>query len=733
MASRRSSAVLSGHGHGHSAAAMHPHASYPHLPTTSPLPIAVSSPHIALSHSHQGSPSLHSRPVRPIKRSSLSSSRSTSRPHPSSPLQPHPHTQSSFSSSHSHPTIPSISLPPPHPSPSPSPSPQTAPHAASYIANLQQQIYFLELELNLLKQSPSTLSSSSDPDAPLDSLVSSLREKYIVQSAKHGKDVDDLRAANTHLTEQLRLLMLEKERITLDLSSTSAKLADTKQRERDKRADAMLLDRRLRDAEAAYQSKLDAASAATKALEEQLRTLCVAQQAAAVEHTHALAEREEREKALHSRVSALTESLHALQVKELELEHQAKALPYHSLREEIDRLKTADRERERLVKDLSMRVEERDERIRLVERQREAVLEENAALLHRVHVWEEELRERDVSDGLHQQGKVRWSEELVKGQHEHGLMKEEAAVLADRVARLKAQLKAEREEKLTAQHTLREWEASIASQQQQHSALTAQHSAAQHSHAQLLVTCQLLKDDADALTTQCDGLTARLSAAEAERDGMRVRLERLEKEAEVVSAVAGLNVEELRGAMGGWERMAEVMNAVVGKMDRREGEKEKEGMGVWRVEEKNAGELHSARSGVSDIYATAGKARREEKEEEEEEGEGSSEEEREREEEEDGEEESEGESIDSSRPSTASSAARPGSARSLSSDVSSSSYSTTSSRASDAVQRGKDKRRIQQRSTAKEQPLSRADRKTDASTGSRGSRRPASAVVGRRR
>ena len=574
----------------------------------------------------------------------------------------------------------------------------------------------MELELNLLKSSPSTLSSSSptstDPDAPLDSLVSSLRSKYITQADTHQRQLTELRDRDRQLTDQLRLALLEKERAALDMARITGELDEVRAKERERRGEALWLQRRVEEVEAESKAKLGAAEARNAALSDEVRALCVGHQSHLDIHSSSLREAEEREAALQLRVKQLQGRVEALEVRELELSHEIKALPYHEMREEVERLKSVEREVRGRVRELEMAVEERDERVRVVERQRAGVVDENAGLLHRLHVWEEEVRARDTELGLHAQGRAKWSEELVRGRGEAKERGEEVEVLRDRLARAKAQAKAEQEQRLTLAHTLKEWEASIATLHGQHAALTSTHAGVVAAHRTVVVECELLQGEVGGLRGEVGRLEGRLKEVEEERRALQVRLQRMEGEAEVVQAVAGLNVEEMRGVMGGWERMAEAWKGVVGKLDKREGDREREGVG-----EVNAAGLDSARSAISEVYPSPrargrGKGGREHREEKMQaevaggqvRGGGSSVRSRSASSSSSSSGSSEGSEGGSesgsesewgeSRPSSAGGGGvRPGSARSSASDVSASSYSTTSTAASQARYRDKERER----------------------------------------
>lgn len=110
-----------------------------------------------------------------------------------------------------------------------------------YIVNLQQQVYFLELELNLMKKagggggstnptglrgsgapsdggggsggagsgSGSGFTDANVPDAPLDDVMLSLREKYVQMESEYKKEQEELRAESADLRSRARMRELE--------------------------------------------------------------------------------------------------------------------------------------------------------------------------------------------------------------------------------------------------------------------------------------------------------------------------------------------------------------------------------------------------------------------------------------------------------------------------------------------------------------------------------------------
>ena len=531
---------------------------------------------------------------------------------PHQPVAPMPHAYNSSHLPHAHPAGPQHtqaypSPPYPHPTahnqqpqgaqPSHAAPPNNSTANPAYVTNLQQQIYFLELELQLLKQTNPTLGGgSADPDAPLDSLVSSLREKYIQQTAQHDTT---LAAAQDRLeasTQQLQLSEKEKERLALELDALKERTKEWKETARQKRADAMLWEKRATDGEAEATERHAVLAQRIEKLEVQVRQQCVERAMCEDKWQEGSKEGEVALAALKDEVAQLRALHHTLQQREVELQHQLDAQPHHALREELERIKAQQREREKHWREMQLRLEERDEQVAVLERQRDALSEEGYELRRKLEAEEAERRRRENEEALHAGGRQKWSEELVKSRHSHAAVADEVAACKDRIERLKARLREEKEEKLGLLHTVREWEQRIAQQQAEHEqrAHTAQQQRQQLD--QLSVDFQVLRDEHAATQQRLSTVEADKSTAERALDEREVELARLRKQSELLRLMEGVNVHEMTAAASSHQRMADVIGRLVGQMASREADEDRREAGRWRVQEMNAGGLESARS-----------------------------------------------------------------------------------------------------------------------------------------
>ena len=516
---------------------------------------------------------------------------------------PHP---AAHQSGHS-PTHPYHSPPPlvhsqqPPPTQHSSAAPATQPPHTAYVTNLQQQIYFLELELQLLKQTNTTLGvggSSSDPDAPIDSLVTSLREKYIQQTAQHDTLRTELQHKLDVATQQLQLSDKEKERTAVELDALKERTKEWKDTARQKRTDAMLWEKRAKDVEAEAAERQTALVQRVEKLEAQVRQQCVERAMCEDRWKEEGREGQSLQSALKDEVHQLRERNHTLQQREVELQHQLDAQPHHALREEMERMKAQQRDREKHWREMQLKLQERDEQVALLERQRDGLSEENYEVRRKLEAKEQERRRREDENALHAGGRQKWSEELVKGRHAHAAISDEVAACKDRIEQLKHRLREEKEEKLGLLHTVKEWEQRIATQQADDDKHALDRQQQKQQLDQLTIDFQVLREEHTATQQRLAAVEADKSAVERRLDERDVELQRLRKQSELLRLMEGVNMNEMTAAASSHQRMADVIGRLVGQMSAREADEDKREAGRYRVDEINAGGLESARSEV---------------------------------------------------------------------------------------------------------------------------------------
>merc|ERR1712228_777870 len=102
--------------------------------------------------------------------------------------------------------------------------------SSEYITNLQQQIYFLELELQVMKEKQTSgrfAGKALSTNVPLDTHMNSLRDKYMAMEKKFKKKIRKMEEESDHLTkknEELGMKLEQESTSNLDLFEKISKL-----------------------------------------------------------------------------------------------------------------------------------------------------------------------------------------------------------------------------------------------------------------------------------------------------------------------------------------------------------------------------------------------------------------------------------------------------------------------------------------------------------------------------
>lgn len=128
---------------------------------------------------------------------------------------------------------------------------------SEYINNLQQQVYFLELELQIMKEKATTGQfggrSSISKTAPIDTHVNSLRDKYTYMEKKFKKKMKSLEESVVDLTGERDVLKMQLERAESDVRDMKEQLDYYKQIEDQLRSEhldvKLVLEQKLEKAE----------------------------------------------------------------------------------------------------------------------------------------------------------------------------------------------------------------------------------------------------------------------------------------------------------------------------------------------------------------------------------------------------------------------------------------------------------------------------------------------------
>lgn len=100
---------------------------------------------------------------------------------------------------------------------------------SEYVNNLQQQIYFLELELQIMKEKATTGQfggrSSISKTAPIDTHVNSLRDKYTYMEKKFKKKMKSLEESVSKLTNERDTMMSQQRRVNETVDTMTEELS----------------------------------------------------------------------------------------------------------------------------------------------------------------------------------------------------------------------------------------------------------------------------------------------------------------------------------------------------------------------------------------------------------------------------------------------------------------------------------------------------------------------------
>lgn len=379
-----------------------------------------------------------------------------------------------------------------------------------YITNLQQQAYFLELELNLLKKQQqsgtadaparrlrgsSAPGSSGDNDTSsaehLDDVMLTLKEKYVQQEINYKQRIDQLQDENDQLRAQLTSKHADVDRLLEDLSAMEQ---DVNALEFQQRADRQTL---TQQAELATRQRDDAMHS-LQISEQHLTEKLAHSESLVAELKSQLVQRDNELERLRRQISELEKSKNAevqriavLDEKVLRLEHDKDSW----MTQQVAPLREQLRQREdELVTERRLRADA--ERLQRYAEERQHRLEEDlkASNAERIKAIDE-LSELQRQNEVQRQGGQQWSQQLVALRQQAQTARDELAEIKQRLEDAKSQTNASDAARRNAEFD----RASVASQfdalqvrfhaleQQcmQHQAITAEAVSANTTHEQV--------------------------------------------------------------------------------------------------------------------------------------------------------------------------------------------------------------------------------------------------------
>jgi len=466
-----------------------------------------------------------------------------------------------------------------------------------YIVNLQQQVYFLELELNLLKKAgagggtnPSGLRGSGAPpdgsgvgdipvpDAPLDDVIVSLREKYVRMEADLKKEVDDLKSQNNDLRSRARMRELELENLKKLHQDLSDETAEWKAAAQDHQA--TLLDHQL-----ANEQMILKLTARLKKREEKLDRVVGELVDLKAKHQAALEEYdrerdaytrkwEEREKDMDELNNAL------LREKEKNLEWAERFRQGTSdgiLQGQVAELQERNVALESERKKAILRAEQ-------AERSRQAALEsvdklmdENEQLRQRFSHLETDLREREAKEARDRESKIFWSSEVSS-------LQMSVASLTDRLAKMQAkyndvknQRKGLKDELIHARVALDEIQKRLREESESHAHTRGEEEKSNELNRELRRDLTLKTDELSTLIKKYKELRERADADRKERDALSSELEDLRTKVDLSEALQKLKLHEFVSMAHSNLKVAGAIENLMDKIkQKRKEDKEKE-------------------------------------------------------------------------------------------------------------------------------------------------------------
>jgi len=492
-----------------------------------------------------------------------------------------------------------------------------------YIVNLQQQVYFLELELNLLKKAgggggstnptglrgsgapngaaggSSDLNDANVPDAPLDDVMLSLREKYVRQEAEFKKEQGELKGEIADLRSRARMRELELanlKQLHHTLAEESARWKASAQEHQSTLLDHQLaneqmilkLTARLGKRESKLEKVLD--ELVHLRAEHKVTLEGYAEERAS--YTEKWNEREKKmdelnEAFLREKETNLEWAERFRQSNEAKLIAQLQEVQQQQLALESG-IKKAELQREQAEKNRQSALESLDK-----------IIGENEQLRAALLAMESEARAMREKEERDRASKSFWSAEVAT-------MQAQIAALTDKLARstakytdskqLKKQLK---DELIKSRSYLDELQARLAEEQQAHAATRSEETKVADDARELKRDLQIKTDELNTLMARFKEVRDEGDATRKERDSLHVQLTELQAKLEVSDALSKVKLHEFVSMAHSNLKVAESIEHLMSKM--KKGESEVKGA---RRQERS----ERRRDREDELYSDAGSA-----------------------------------------------------------------------------------------------------------------------------
>jgi hypothetical protein len=452
-----------------------------------------------------------------------------------------------------------------------------------YIVNLQQQVYFLELELNLLKKSGgssgqtaglrgSSAPDSTDPDAPLDNVILSLREKYITMEDDYKNKVKELENRLADFLKQNQISTLQIEQLTLARDQLANDIEITKKSNSEHKS--ALIDTRL-SAEETLKKLLAKLSLANRKIDK-LNELLVQNSTQArldQENYNRNIEELAKELQLHAEKTAQYDSQHREAAERvLQLEFQLNNPQDKNYLGQIKLLQSEQLSLENKVRQLEQLCVAHEDNIRVKEGIITNLTEDNLKLNTRLQEVAENLKARLEKEENDRKARLFWSSALVDLNKKVEEFSEENRRLLAEVGENKSKQNLLKEqiftqESIVAQAAQRVQEAEQVSQQAEE-----KNHLLHQENINLKATGGIRENEFLALQGEILGLKDKSGELTAENHSLRAEIDELKYKLSLSAAVDELKLHEFISMAHSNLKVAGAIENLMGKMKNKPGE-----------------------------------------------------------------------------------------------------------------------------------------------------------------
>jgi hypothetical protein len=462
----------------------------------------------------------------------------------------------------------------------------TAPAALEneYIVNLQQQVYFLELELNLMKKAgggggstnptglrgsgaPSAGEATSDaPDAPLDDVMVSLREKYVRMEAEYKKEQGELRAEAADLRSRARMRELELQNLKAlhaTLSQEAARWKGTASEYQSTLLDHQLANEQMILKLTARLGKREAKL--EKVLEELVHLRAehkVTLETYATERESYTAKWNERER----KMDELNEQYLREKEQNLEWAERFRQSGEAALLAQLQEQQNAQLSVETALKRAELQRDQAEKNKASALESLERSMAENEELRTAMATLEADRRAREAKEERDRVSKVFWSSEVSSMQQQITQLTAKLAKLQEKYNDAKGLKKQLKEELIKSRVYLDELQARLAEEQATHSTTRAEEESLAEQARELKRDLQLKTEELTQLMARFKEVRAEGEQARLERDAATVQLSELQAKASVSDALQQLKLHEFVSMAHSNLKVAGAIENLMGKM-----------------------------------------------------------------------------------------------------------------------------------------------------------------------